>query len=204
LQKRSRETHRALLAAAERVFEARGYDDTQTPEIAKEAGVAVGTFYRYFDDKREIFLEMILGHLDRTYERVMSNLSPEVFASSHSATERRAIIERVVELLFQVADERPELHRLLLSVALRDEGVAALRQEFEERSRGALSQLIRLVVPADRIADPEAAAEVIQIAAMEVAFIASSYRATRAGRIAAKARRQALTDMLYRYVFGDE
>jgi AcrR family transcriptional regulator len=62
-QERARATYRALLAAARAVFAARGYDRTQAPEIAEHAGVSVGTFYRYFEDKREAFVEVTRVHL---------------------------------------------------------------------------------------------------------------------------------------------
>lgn len=49
----------ALLAAARDVFAKRGYARTTVDDIALEAGVARGTFYLYFDDKRDAFEELI-------------------------------------------------------------------------------------------------------------------------------------------------
>lgn len=40
-----------LLAAALELFEARGFDAVAVPEIARKAGVATGTVYRYFATK---------------------------------------------------------------------------------------------------------------------------------------------------------
>src|SRR5262245_46891880 len=45
----------AILAAAERVFSKSGFYATRMADIAKEAGVAVGTLYNYFDS-REVIL----------------------------------------------------------------------------------------------------------------------------------------------------
>ncbi|HEX5063422.1 MAG TPA: helix-turn-helix domain-containing protein, partial [Kofleriaceae bacterium] len=50
-QERSRRSYEALLTAAEELFAVHGYDAIGTPEIAQKAGVSVGTFYRYFEDK---------------------------------------------------------------------------------------------------------------------------------------------------------
>jgi TetR/AcrR family fatty acid metabolism transcriptional regulator len=44
-----------ILAAATRRFAAFGYRRTGIAEIAREAGVAAGTLYRYFENKEEIF-----------------------------------------------------------------------------------------------------------------------------------------------------
>lgn len=43
-----------LLAAALNLFEARGFDGVAVPEIARAAGVAVGTVYRYFATKEAL------------------------------------------------------------------------------------------------------------------------------------------------------
>jgi AcrR family transcriptional regulator len=49
-------TVEALLDAAEREFNARGFDGTDTNRIARAAGYAPQTFYRHFDDKLAVFL----------------------------------------------------------------------------------------------------------------------------------------------------
>jgi len=49
------DTRDKLLAAARRLFAERGYHATRPQDIAREAGVAIGTFYLYFADKWLIF-----------------------------------------------------------------------------------------------------------------------------------------------------
>ena len=53
-----------LLAAARAIFSERGYHETTVEDITRAAGVAKGTFYLYFSEKREIFLEIIRELLD--------------------------------------------------------------------------------------------------------------------------------------------
>jgi AcrR family transcriptional regulator len=48
-----------LLAAAKDVFAAKGYHAATVDDITRAAGVAKGTFYLYFQEKREIFYEVI-------------------------------------------------------------------------------------------------------------------------------------------------
>ncbi len=52
---RGRATHAQLLRGAERAFHAHGYQKASVAAVCREAGVANGTFYQYFDDKRAIF-----------------------------------------------------------------------------------------------------------------------------------------------------
>jgi TetR/AcrR family fatty acid metabolism transcriptional regulator len=49
---------RAILATASRLFAEKGYSQTTTSEIAREAGVAEGTLYHHFGSKDGIFLTL--------------------------------------------------------------------------------------------------------------------------------------------------
>src|SRR4051812_35153871 len=53
---RSAATRGALVAAARRLWSARGYAAVGTPEIAAEAGVTRGAMYHQFADKAALFL----------------------------------------------------------------------------------------------------------------------------------------------------
>jgi len=57
------ERRSSLLAAAQKVFSEKGYHAATVDDITRAAGVAKGTFYLYFQEKREIFYEVIRGFL---------------------------------------------------------------------------------------------------------------------------------------------
>src|SRR5438045_3773389 len=79
LQERSRRSYEALLDAAQALFSSQGYDAVGTPEIAEKAGVSVGTFYRYFDDKHEVYLEIVRRTMVSAYSETIDRLTPERF-----------------------------------------------------------------------------------------------------------------------------
>ncbi len=56
---RGRRTRAALVGAAGRVFSERGYHDATVGDITSAADVAHGTFYTYFDSKRDLFREVV-------------------------------------------------------------------------------------------------------------------------------------------------
>ncbi|MBT4511851.1 MAG: TetR/AcrR family transcriptional regulator [Chloroflexi bacterium] len=53
-QKRER-----IMNAALAVFARKGYGETTVPDVAHEAGVAVGTIYNYFESKRELLISLM-------------------------------------------------------------------------------------------------------------------------------------------------
>lgn len=53
------ERRQQILDAARDVFAKRGYARATVDDIVAEAGVARGTFYLYFDDKRQAFAELV-------------------------------------------------------------------------------------------------------------------------------------------------
>ena len=57
-----------LLKAARRVFRRKGYDGASVAEIAGEARVAEGTFYRYFPSKREAAVALRDGLMETLAE----------------------------------------------------------------------------------------------------------------------------------------
>jgi AcrR family transcriptional regulator len=53
------ERRQQILAAARDLFAKRGYHQTTIDDIVAQAGVARGTFYLYFEDKRAVFADLI-------------------------------------------------------------------------------------------------------------------------------------------------
>ncbi len=202
-QARARETHAALLKSAAVVFSERGFDEAQTPDIAAGAGVSVGTFYRYFADKRQAFIELIEAYLRDSYASVMGNLTPDAFGTARTAEDRRATVDHVIDVLFTNTELNPRLNRVFLALSLRDPEVEQIRIDFEVQSRTLLAALLEQVTTRERIPDPLAAAEVIQIAAQEVALATIGSHVPTRPKGHAQALRRALSDMLYRYVFGE-
>jgi AcrR family transcriptional regulator len=49
-----------IYECAKPLFEARGFKDTNVPEIAQAAGIATGTFYLYYSSKEQLFMNIFL------------------------------------------------------------------------------------------------------------------------------------------------
>lgn len=75
-QKRSKETREKIINAAEKLFSELGYKDVNTNMIAVEAGVSVGSFYNYFDDKKHVLMA-VLKRYNLHLRQEMSRAIPE-------------------------------------------------------------------------------------------------------------------------------
>jgi AcrR family transcriptional regulator len=195
-QKRAAATYEALLEAAAHVFAKRGFDAAQTPDIAHEAGVSTGAFYRYFTDKRQVFLEVMASHLQRAYEDLLARLQPERFLGDDAA----AGIDRALEVLFDHIRRDAPLERELINMSLRDPEVQRMRADFEAMGLNILTGLIETVVPG-RVPDARAAALVVQIAAIEIAAERAELRPSTGKRPDDAAVKLALREMVHSYLF---
>lgn len=67
----------ALKTAAYDVFSKKGYKSTGISEIAKQAGVAVGSFYNYYESKEAIFLDIYIDENNRVRQTMIKEINWE-------------------------------------------------------------------------------------------------------------------------------
>ena len=96
VRKSKAERRGELLAAARDVFVDKGFSAATIDDIVAQAGVARGTFYLYFGDKRAVFEALVDDFLLRITNCVKSiDLGPDVPSPKEQL---RANIRRIVEL----------------------------------------------------------------------------------------------------------
>lgn len=59
---------------AHEVFAEKGYKQTNISEIAKLAGMATGSFYKYYQSKEEIFLKVYINENDRVRNHLVEKI----------------------------------------------------------------------------------------------------------------------------------
>jgi AcrR family transcriptional regulator len=125
-QARTEARREALLDAAARVFIRHGYHRTLISDIAAEAQVGQGTFYRHFSDKRAILEALLDRFLARVFEAFSSmSANPPTDAASYRLASVVAIRKLVAVL---------ERDRALALVLLRE--VPTVDRQLEERLSG--------------------------------------------------------------------
>ena len=83
-QKRSIEKKQRIKDAAIKLMSEKGYHSASSNEIAKEAGVSIGTFYSYYKDKKDLYIELVAD----IYNAVLApmNMSTESESGSNGIT----------------------------------------------------------------------------------------------------------------------
>ena len=66
-----------LQSAAHFLFLKNGYKKTNIAQIAKKAGVAVGSFYNYYPSKQAIFLEVYIDENEAVRNRLIQEINWE-------------------------------------------------------------------------------------------------------------------------------
>lgn len=112
LERRKARTRREIIDAAFTCFAEQGYHATGIADIATRLGIGHGTFYRYFENKRDIVEHVITDLIDRIVAALGEENAPE---AAHSLAEYRAQTERIGDALAAIFSEDPRVPLLLLS-----------------------------------------------------------------------------------------
>lgn len=126
-----------ILQASRIVFSRKGYKATTVGDILVEAGVARGTFYRYFSSKRHVFHEL------------SSDLFRAVFeaAGSMLAGVDEPVMLRIGDSLAQCyrlfVDNRGFLLTYMREGIVADPGLYALWDDFDRKMTGLLVEVLK-------------------------------------------------------------
>jgi AcrR family transcriptional regulator len=102
---RGRRTLRRVLEAAAQEFGTRGYHEAAITGITQRAGVALGTFYTYFESKEEVFRALV---------RDMSRATRAHVAEAVKGAPDRIAAERIgLAAFIAFVRQHPELYRII-------------------------------------------------------------------------------------------
>jgi len=165
MQKRAEATRQALLDAALELFSERGFHGTNTKEVAARAGVATGSVYRYFTNKKALFLA-VMSRMEDAMRGQIFGLGRELAASGAPP---RQTMERLVGFALEAHRPHRAFHREVLAMTLLDPDVARVEAEREGRVRRELMDFLADMPGLYPPDDLEAAAEMIHLSVEEVA-----------------------------------
>ena len=75
MQQRSIDSRNKLLVSAKELFSKKGFYNTNTKEISKNAGISIGNFYNLFESKYDIYFSLVQDYTTFVYNNISSTLS---------------------------------------------------------------------------------------------------------------------------------
>jgi TetR/AcrR family transcriptional regulator, regulator of autoinduction and epiphytic fitness len=135
-QEQARQTRRAILDAAAKLFVDPGYAATRLTAVAAEAGVAVQTLYAVFGSKRQLLSELV--DVTIAGDDTPVALPDRAFVAEIRALPRaRARLGRFARHLAETHERQAQVMLALAGAATADPDAAAVwRKNLEDRQRG--------------------------------------------------------------------
>jgi len=164
------ETKKKIVDAAMILFSTRGYYQTTSKEIAREAGVAIGSFYTYFDDKEALLMDIL-----NTY---IQDILPMTVDSDHSSPicpdDRRVILKNVIEKCFDLHHFTLGFYQQVTMLSKVNEEVGMVFKEYQNTIMARINDILLRYEP--RVPDDcQKAACIIIYAAIEGSIHASKF-----------------------------
>ena len=170
-RRRGPETGGKLIAAAAAEFNEHGYQGTDTNRIARRAGFAPQTFYRWFADKTEIFIRVYEDWQQQEaamLRRLLAERAPDVRLAEACVDHHRAYL-RFRRSLRQLAVENAQVRAARAASRLRQ--IEFLRGLGPSRRDPA--QLAVTLLKLERLSDALAEGELVDMGLSPTAAVAA-------------------------------
>ncbi len=106
-----------ILEAAIAISIEKGFSSTTTSEIAKRAGIAEGTIFRYFKTKRDIIHGIMLQGIKIASDKIILNSLSNIFKNKDQR-DLRALLKQILVDRLELVQKFFPLFRVLISEAL--------------------------------------------------------------------------------------
>lgn len=210
-QKRGVETREKIVEAALALFAEKGYHSTNSKEIASRSGVAIGSFYAYFSDKKALFAEALklycskieaeLGFNDGCTPGGCSQGWVHIKKQIEGCSDIRAMIRTILESLMKAHSIYPGFMREIAVMRLLDPEIRTLIDEADKADMENMRELIRSIQGTIRVKNTDAAAYIVYRA---VEVIMHETQTMFTGKSHTDGILEELTDMIYRYLYEVE
>jgi AcrR family transcriptional regulator len=112
------------MESARRLLEEVGYHDSTVTDITERSGVSLGSFYRYFDNKEELYLLLLQSLVQELYNSVggvwdAKDVEGSLRRSTMRYLEAYHVNRRLISALQDMAGVVPESARLWWELRLR-------------------------------------------------------------------------------------
>ena len=119
VQKRSIEKKEKIIGSVFELICEKGYYNTNTAEIAKNAGVSTGIIYQYFKDKHDIFIEALKKFADNIFYPML-----DIPLKNFDKNNLNEIVRKMIDNFIQNHKLSQSAHEEIMAMAHSDKDVA--------------------------------------------------------------------------------
>ncbi len=118
-QKRAAQTKQKIILAAITLFSKKGFYAANSKEIARQAGVATGSFYAYFKDKRDV----LYAAFDYYNRRIFDAITDFHAKADYGGSDPRSVLIDMVKNALKAHKIFPDFHREISALMITDHGL---------------------------------------------------------------------------------
>lgn len=126
-----------ILNVAFELFGEHGYKKTDMKMIAKRTGIAVGTLYNYYSNKKQLFIKVFEKSWNQTFDKLNNMLKEDIDA--------REKMKMVIELLYDEISKRKGLGGELVKENVinekNNESILFVKKELEKKIKDLLREI---------------------------------------------------------------
>ncbi len=163
-QQRSQETKKRIEDAAFELFSEKGIHGTNSREIADRAGVAIGSFYSYYKDKKQLLLAILENLLAMSYTLIWQDLRTTNFEEIGPQD-----IRDLLANVFKAFDIAPTFLSQTHALRYSDPEINRIFERGRERELAQIMMLFKANEDRMNLRDPYAAAIIFHNAVEQVA-----------------------------------
>ncbi|MGL6200482.1 MAG: TetR/AcrR family transcriptional regulator [Lachnospiraceae bacterium] len=155
-QKRTVQTRYKIIDSAMELISEQGYFAVTTNDVAKQAGISIGSLYSHFKDKKELMIACV----EHYYELVGCNIDTSTIDQPmENNTSFITHLSATIKSVFIAHQTMPSFHRAMMAACLQDPDINAIDLEKNEVSKQRVLSLLEnwkeVIKPVDIIITAE-------------------------------------------------
>ena len=164
VQKRSIDTKNKLIESGIFLFSKKGFYKTNSKDIARHAGVAIGSFYSYFNDKKEFLIET----LERFNEIIFSKIKEYQEINEPDLSNPDIYIINLINNVINAHEILPEFHEEIIFLMHTDPDIKKIMKKCLNQSIKMTFNSLYKIKDHLKVKDINTASEIVFITVEEI------------------------------------
>jgi len=162
-QKRAQKTRAKLMAALEGLLKEREFEQISIADIAKKAGVAVGSVYSHFKDKNAFLAALLADRTQTLEDRIAAPEADQILAQAKALPSLREAMNAAAQSAFDQVEADAHIMRALLTYIRLHPEKLETRNRLAERALDNVVELLEAYRDEITRSDLEEAARMVNM-----------------------------------------